>query len=212
MSSAVSVVISAAGLGTRLGLNLPKVLVEVAGKTLLQHHFDLLSEFQDIILVVGYRGQDVIDAARALRPDVTIAFNHEFARTGTAYSVSLASRASNDWLISLDGDLLVRKQDFLSFAQHPSACLGLIPVTSKTPVYATVDAYGQVSKLSQESFCGREWSGLAKVPRHVALNLGREHVFRGLTQYLPMDWRWVDSCEIDEPEDLDFAKEWLSRV
>jgi choline kinase len=212
MSPAISVVISAAGLGTRLGLNLPKVLVEVAGKTLLQHHFDVLSEFQDVILVVGYRSQDVIDAARVARPDIVIAFNHEFAHTGTACSVSLASRASGEWVISLDGDLLVRKQDFISFAHHPSACLGLIPVTSKAPVYAAVDASGQVSALSQQNVCEREWSGLAKVPRQFALNLGREHVFRGLAQYLPMDWRWVDSCEIDEPEDLDVAKEWLSRV
>jgi choline kinase len=212
MSPAISVVISAAGLGTRLGLNLPKVLVEIDGKTLLQHHFDVLSDFEDVILVVGYRSQDVIDAARVARPDITIAFNHEFANTGTAYSVSLASRASGDWVISLDGDLLVRKQDFLNFANHPSACLGLIPVTSNAPVYAAVDASGQVSSLSQQNVCEREWSGLAKIPRQLGLNLGREHVFRGLGQYLPMDWRWVDSCEIDEPADLDVAKEWLSRV
>lgn len=56
-------VILAAGRGTRMGdltMDRPKPMLEVAGKTLLQHKFDVLPEGVDeIIVVIGYLG-DVI--------------------------------------------------------------------------------------------------------------------------------------------------------
>lgn len=59
----MQVVILAAGRGTRMGdlvKDTPKPMLEVAGKTLLEHKFDVLPENVDeIILVVGYL-QDTI--------------------------------------------------------------------------------------------------------------------------------------------------------
>lgn len=58
-------VILAAGRGTRMGAlteHLPKPLIEVAGKTLLEHKFDALpEEVQEIIIIVHYLG-DMIRA------------------------------------------------------------------------------------------------------------------------------------------------------
>ncbi len=56
-------VILAAGRGTRMGAlteKLPKPMLEVAGKTLLEHKFDALpEEVDEIILVVGYLGDTI---------------------------------------------------------------------------------------------------------------------------------------------------------
>lgn len=56
-------VILAAGKGTRMGAltaETPKVMLKVAGKTLLEHKFDALPESVDeIILVVGYLGHTI---------------------------------------------------------------------------------------------------------------------------------------------------------
>lgn len=58
------VVILAAGKGTRMQSDLPKVLHKVEGKTMVQHSIDKVGELgvRDIILVVGYRKEMVQEA------------------------------------------------------------------------------------------------------------------------------------------------------
>ncbi|VFS90048.1 putative sugar nucleotidyltransferase [Pseudomonas aeruginosa] len=55
MSPIEHAVISAAGIGSRLGLNKPKCLVEVGGKTLLAQHLERLAEIPNVWVVVGSR-------------------------------------------------------------------------------------------------------------------------------------------------------------
>ena len=71
----------AAGLGTRLRpftLKVPKCLVPIAGKPLLEYHFDSLREagFSDILINTHYLADQVnafIDAYKIRNPDLSIA-------------------------------------------------------------------------------------------------------------------------------------------
>lgn len=208
MPHAVTVVISAAGMGTRLGMSMPKALVEVGGKPILRHQLEMLSDVEDVVVVAGFRSQLVLDLLRSLRPNVRVALNHEFTTTGTAASVAKGAAFANDWVISLDGDLLVRPDDFESVLRHPGRCLGVIEARSKNPVWAQVEGQ-RVHGLSQEHPTPWEWSGLAKVERDVATSLGQHHVFEGLVSHLPMDAISIDCVEIDDLQDLDFAERWI---
>lgn len=210
MPDAVSVVISAAGLGTRLGLNRPKALVEVRGKPLLQWQLEMLRDVEDVIVVAGFQAHAVVELVRDLRPDALICLNHEFATTGTAASVAKAASLAHPWVVSLDGDLLVDEADLRRFLGQEGSCLGLIPATSKAPVYATLGG-DVVTGLTQQDPTPWEWSGLARLPRAAATQLGRGHVFHGLVAHLPMAWQTVDCVEIDEIEDLDLAEAWAAR-
>lgn len=211
MSNTITVVISAAGLGSRLGLNKPKALVKVEGKPILSYQFELIKDLAEVVVVVGYKADEVIDLIAQLRPETIIAFNHEYQHSGTALSVSIASQVSADWIISLDGDLIVESKSWTSILNHPTSCLGLGPVVSKSPVYAHLNDEGKVFDLTQDPLrpSDLEWSGIVKMRSKEAKNLGKNHVYQGLLKYLPMDWVEVDTVEVDEPDDLIAASEWI---
>ena len=79
-------VILAAGKGVRMQSSLPKVLHSLAGKPLVQHVIDNLSgagiSHNDIIVVVGYKGDDVITAI-----DNNISFVWQKEQLGTGHAV-----------------------------------------------------------------------------------------------------------------------------
>lgn len=210
MPDALTVVISAAGMGTRLGMNVPKALVPVGGTPILARQLRMLEHVEDVVVVAGFRSQLVIDLLREVRPDARVALNHEFTSTGTAASVAKGAALASGWVVSLDGDLLVREADLRAVLDHPGPCLGLTPARSKAPVWARVEADGTVADLSQERAAEWEWSGLVKLPAEQARALGRGHVFHGLLGALPLPSRTVDCVEIDDLDDLEEAERWVA--
>lgn len=210
MSGPVTVVISSAGLGTRLGVNTPKALAEIEGKPIVQHQLEMLHSVDDVVVVVGYMAKEVIQAVLSVRPSAAIALNHQFASTGTAASLQIGSRIASDMVVSLDGDLLVRPDDFYRLLSAPDSCLGITGTVSKDPVCAELSDDGlHVTSLSQDRHTPWEWSGLAKVPRESILGFDTGHVFPGLLPSLPMRFLEVDTVEVDYPEDLETAEAWL---
>lgn len=99
----VNVVILAAGQGTRMNSELPKVLHPLAGAPLVVHAMraGLALEPERLIVVTGAGGVAVADAARAYRPEAVIAIQAE--PNGTGDAVLAAAGA----LEGAAGDLLV---------------------------------------------------------------------------------------------------------
>jgi choline kinase len=89
-------VILAAGMGRRLGREMPKALIRLEdGKTILQHLLDGLGRVvrhDDITVVVGFQKQRIMQAF----PDLTYVENPDYRTTSTAKSLQLA-------LAGLDG-------------------------------------------------------------------------------------------------------------
>jgi choline kinase len=212
MSDNVTVVISAAGMGTRLGFNRPKTLIDVAGKSILQRQLTMLSDVAEVVIVAGYRSDAVIDLVTSVRRDIPVVLNHDYRNTGTAASLALGSQLASEWVVSLDGDLLVRPDDFRTIYDSPVPCLGVCRSRTAKPVWATLGEDSSVRMLSQEVESEFEWSGLAKMPRAVALQLGTNHVFQGLNASLPAASVLVDCVEVDDQNDLRIATEWCEQL
>ena len=104
----------AAGMGKRLGAytnNQTKCMVEVGGKTLLEHAADALREagIRKFILVVGYEGEKLMAFAREKLADFELEFvvNDDYATTNNIYSLYLAKdRLIADDTILLESDLI----------------------------------------------------------------------------------------------------------
>ena len=82
-------VVMAAGRGTRMGSELPKVLFEAAGRPLVRWVLDALAAagVADRIVVVGYRGEQVRDALKTL-PGVSFATQQALRGTGDAVAAA----------------------------------------------------------------------------------------------------------------------------
>ena len=55
MSVSKTIVISCAGMGTRLGIGTTKALIDIEGKPLILRQLEILKDFDDIRIVVGYQ-------------------------------------------------------------------------------------------------------------------------------------------------------------
>ncbi len=89
-------IIPVAGEGTRLRPHthtVPKSLIRVAGKPILGHILDdaVKLGINDIILIVGYRGQEIVDYVRA-NYDVHVNFVEQEARLGLGHAIYLTRK------------------------------------------------------------------------------------------------------------------------
>lgn len=129
MEGAVAVVM-AAGMGTRMKSDLPKVLFPVLGRPMIHYVLDALEAagVQQVIAVVGYRADDV-RAELAGRKGVEFALQTE--RLGTGHAVKMAApqltKHDSPVLVVAGDSPLIQSESVRTllehFQKHQPACL-----------------------------------------------------------------------------------------
>lgn len=108
-------VILAAGKGTRmkdLTAEVPKPMLTVLGKTLLEHKFDALpAAIDEIILVIGYQGEVIREKFGNQYEDKRISYVVQETLDGTAGAVWKARDLIRDRFIVMMGDDLYARRD-----------------------------------------------------------------------------------------------------
>lgn len=210
MSFSRTVIISCAGMGNRLGLGTTKALVEVDGKPLIIRHLEYLKDEEDIRVVVGYQAEKVIETVTTYRKDILFVFNHDFRNTGTGASVALASKYANEYVLSLDGDMLVHPEDMEKILACKHEFVGGNPIESDDPWM--LQTYEQDGKkmVSAFSHCmgSYEWNGITQMLASKMLK-GNGHVFHLIEPYLPVEFMELRTREIDTINDYERAEEWV---
>jgi len=127
-------VVLAAGKGTRMESDLPKVLMECCGQPLIQYVLDALRKagVDQFLVVVGYRSDDV---RRALAGQTDIAFVEQTEQLGTGHAVAVCRES----LVRHQGPVLVVTGDSpmtqsssieallqLYNSDHPACILGTL--------------------------------------------------------------------------------------
>lgn len=122
-------IIPVAGIGKRLRphtLNIPKALLNVAGKPILGHIVDslLVMGVKELIPIIGYKGGLIREYLNA-NFKVPITFVEQKEQKGIAHAVSLAREyADNSELIIILGDTII-KTDFARIPKVASYVLGV---------------------------------------------------------------------------------------
>lgn len=213
MSPIEHVVICAAGIGSRLGLNKPKCLVEVSGRTLLDYHLERLAWAQTVWLVVGFQEEDVIAHAMALRPDLIVVRNPDYLRTNTLQSLHLVSQHLSERFLMIDADTLVENTSFDAFvaaaAEHRQL-IGISRYTTSDGVRVTLDGAGQaVTGFTREPQHEFEWTGIAVLEPHLVVDQPK-YVYQAIEPFLPIRGMELKAFDIDTTADLDMAGQVLA--
>lgn len=205
-----TVVISCAGMGNRLGLGTTKALVEIDGKPLIIRHLEMLQNEKDIRVVVGYQSKKVIEVVRAYRSDIMFVFNHQYRETGTGASVAAAARYAGEYILSLDGDLLVHPDDMKKILAYEGEFVGGgEPETDDPWMVQTYKEDGmEYASAFSHNEGSYEWNGITQMKSQKMLK-GTGHVFQLIEPYLPVPFMKLRTREIDTINDYDRAVEWV---
>lgn len=215
MSTIESVVITAAGLGSRLGLNMPKCLVEIEGRPLIHHQLDATRDLPDVRVVVGFREREVVSAVREVRDDVLFVRNPNYLHTSNVESLRLGSVALSKKFITLDGDVLINYSNFSHFLTNAAESGPLVGVVKKsTDEAVSVEIDEENNQILRFHLPARpqdlfEWSGIAAIQAIQSQSAG--YVYTLLDRLLPVSYIELELYEIDTEEDLKRARETARR-
>ena len=210
MSSTKSIVLSCAGIGSRLGLGQTKALINIAGRPLIHWQLELLKDVDDLRIVVGYEANSIIKSVLEIRRDVVFVYNHNYFNTQTGASFYLGARDANEYVIEWDGDLLVHPDDVKVCLESPTEYIGYADRVSDEAVFVKTNRHGDVLMFSREDG-DYEWTGPACV-RKEKVRYTSGTVFNQLEEYLPMRGLKIRAQDIDTYEDyqkaIEFVKSW----
>jgi|SRR5690606_666279 len=226
-------VILAAGMGTRLGRELPKSLTTLAdGRTIMQQqHENIRAAFgsdAQITTVVGYRAETIIDAF----PDVNYVHNEAYDETNTSKSLLRALLVTGrGGVLWMNGDVVfdprVLGRAVALIEQDQSFVTVNTSKVSDEEVKYTLDKNGFVSELSKVVVGGiGEAVGINYISSHDKRALiaqlqrvgDQDYFERGLelaiaengVRVAAMDISDLYAVEVDFAEDLERANEVLA--
>lgn len=206
-----SVILSCAGIGSRLGLNKNKSLVEILGKPIIQWQLENFKEIEDLRIVVGYQAEELIKEILKLRKNVTFIYNQNYLQTKTGASFYLGAKdAENKYVIEWDGDLFVHPDDVRNCLESKEEYIAYSDISSEESVFVKTDQHGNVLSFSKKTG-NFEWTGPVCIQKN-KIEYTSENVFNQLEKYLPMKGLKIKARDIDTPEDyqkaIKFIKSW----
>lgn len=204
----ITVIICCAGMGTRLGIGTTKALVDIDGKPLIIRQLELLNEFDDVRVVVGFDAEKVIEVVKGYRKDVMFVCNYEYEHSGPADSLKKALLCSRKYIITLDGDTIINPNDFKKFIDYSEECIAITDNASFETVSAFVNN-GMIENLSKGQG-NTQWSGICKVQAN-KLYGEFSNTYNILSQHLPMKAFNLRLKEINTPYDYDEAIKWFKK-
>jgi len=210
MSAIKSVVLSCAGIGSRLGLGQTKALINIREKPLISWQLELLQEVEDVRIVIGYQARDVVREVLKVRNDVIIVYNHDYFNTKTGASFYLGARDANEYVIEWDGDLLVHPDDVKLILRTEGEFICYSDTSSDEAVYVKTNNNGDVTSFSRENG-DYEWTGPACIKKS-KLHYIPGNVFEQIEPHLPIKGLKVRAYDIDTYEDYkrvaELIKNW----
>lgn len=213
MSKIENVVIAAAGFGSRLGRNLPKCMVQVGDKLILDYIIEAIyPNIKNIILVTGYKSEAVEKYCSIKYPFIKIIINNKFSETNTAYSFSLGSADIKGKCLFLDGDLILSPNSVINFIEQSEKFDTLLGVTNnitENPVFVEIKDEKIIS-FTRNKNTGFEWANIFCADSRI-LDNAQNYVYEELAKHHPLHYFEIILQEVDTEDDFLKALEFIHR-
>lgn len=164
----LDILVLAAGKGTRMRSDLPKVLHPVGGKALVQHVVDTARQVggQQILIIVGHGAEKVEE--RMAAPDVKFALQAQQLGTGHAVQQALPHLRNDATVLILYGDVPLTRAETLQklIAQVSDTQMGLLTVNMQDPTgYGRIvrDASNAVTAIVEHKDANHEQRKIAEI-------------------------------------------------
>ena len=158
----VSGVILAAGKGTRMKSNLPKVLHSVSGKKLISYALEVIEDINTKYVVVGHEAEQVMEA---LPESLNFVIQEEQKGTGHAISILLEDKKfandTSEYILVLPGDVpMINSNDIKNLIKKvtdSSSTIGFLTSKVSNPFgYGRVIQQDRQIKIVEEKDCTEE--------------------------------------------------------
>ena len=165
----VSVIVLAAGKGTRMNSELPKVLHKVLGKSLLSHALDTLSFSDNKLVVVGHGADLVIDS---LPPSINNILQKDQLGTGHAVSTVINSEVfkecKSEFTLVVPGDVPGIKDGdielLINEVKTTSAPVGFLTALVEDPFgYGRIVKNNEEIKIVEEKDCNEDEKAINEI-------------------------------------------------
>lgn len=148
-------VILAAGRGTRLKniKDIPKPLLRVDGKTLLEYKLEILPPSVDeVILIVGHMKEKIMDLLGNKYNGKKITYVEQKELLGTGHAVSLCKDYLKEKFLVLMGDDFYAKEDIERCIKHENAILVKKVKEKTTAAKVVMDENGKLQDIMEGAF------------------------------------------------------------
>ena len=210
VSDSKSVVISCAGIGSRLGLGFTKALVQINGGSLISWQLSLFKNVEDLRIVIGFQAGEIMEEVRKYRDDVVFCYNHRYFETKTGASFYLGARHANNYILEWDGDLLVHPDDVKYLLKTKGEFICYAEKTSDEAVFVQTNDLGDVLGFSRERG-DYEWTGPACMEKR-NLTYNSNNVYNLFEPLCPLPGIKVRAYDIDTYNDYirvaEITKDW----
>ena len=202
-----TVIIAAAGVGSRLGAGKPKCLVEANGHFIFEYQLKAVEWADEIRMVVGYHADEVIQKVSTINPLIVFIYNRDYATTQLRQSYFLGAQGVEGKALFLDGDTIIgQTASNLLFRAYENGedYIAVTQTQTKNPIYAGVQA-GRVQWFSYDKTSEYELANVAFLSTD-KLKYENTLFYVQLEEYLPTKALQIEGLEVDTPEDLQHAE------
>lgn len=154
-------ILLAAGKGVRmrpLTDNLPKPLLKLGDKTIIDHTIANLPDAVDeVIIVVGYMHEKIKEYVTANYPNLKVTFVEDLETLGTGYAVSICKDLVRGKFMVINGDDLYAKDDLENLVKHEWSFLCVRKDSIGRFGYILVDDAGNFNDIVASGVEGPGW-------------------------------------------------------